>query len=145
MIYTLENILEKSMIDNPLKLSRVIRATDKWCRYRLEKELNIQLSNGDIITIPKGFETDISSVPRIFWAMLAPDGDFAIGAIIHDYLYVNKLYNRQFNDREMLKWSKALYSTNRISIHNIDNHTRYHVVRLFGWYVWNKPKKERGY
>ena len=140
MIYTLSNILEESVKSNPLGLSRILRASDKWSRYKLERSIIVRLSDGSLLHIPKGFETDISSVPRIFWAILAPDGDFALAAIIHDYLYVNKLFDRKFNDKEMLIWSKALYSTKRWSIHNIDNYTRYYFVRLFGWTVWNKPK-----
>lgn len=140
MIHTLENVLEESIKKNPLHLSRILRTDDRWSRYKLERSIMIRLSNGDMIIIPRGFKTDISSVPRLFWVMLAPDGDFALAAIIHDYLYINKLYDRKFNDKEMLLWSKALYSTKKWSIHNIDNYTRYYMVRLFGWTVWNKPK-----
>ncbi len=137
MIYTLENIYNQSIINNPVKYSRIING-NKWNRYVLENDITIKLSNNDIITIPKGFKYDLSSSPRFLWSILPPDGDFAIGALIHDYLYVNKLYNRKFNDLEMLKWSKVMNGTRKISLRNIDNYTRYYGVRLFGWFVWNK-------
>ena len=137
MIYTLENIYNQSIINNPVKYSRIINGTS-WNRYVLENDITIKLSNSDIITIPKGFKYDLSSSPRFLWSILPPDGDFAIGALIHDYLYVNKLYNRKFNDLEMLKWSKVMNGTRKISLRNIDNYTRYYGVRLFGWFVWNK-------
>src|SRR5256885_9984018 len=39
------------------------------------------------VEVPKGFVTDLASVPRIFWSYLRPDGNYAYAAIIHDYLY----------------------------------------------------------
>ena len=36
--------------------------------------------------MPKGFETDLASVPRAAWALIAP-WDVARAAIIHDLLY----------------------------------------------------------
>ena len=38
------------------------------------------------IVVPKGFETDLASVPRAAWALIAP-WDVARAAIIHDLLY----------------------------------------------------------
>ena len=137
MIYTLENIYNQSIINNPVKYSRIINGTS-WNRYVLEQEIKVKLSNNDIITIPKGFKYDLSSSPRFLWSILPPDGDFAIGALIHDYLYENKLYTRKFNDLEMLRWSIVMNGTRKISLRNIDNYTRYYGVRLFGWFVWNK-------
>lgn len=136
-MYTLENIYNQSIINNPVKYSRIINGTS-WNRYVLENDITIKLSNNDVITIPKGFKYDLSSSPRFLWSILPPDGDFAIGALIHDYLYENKLYTRKFNDLEMLKWSRVMNGTRKISLRNIDNYTRYYGVRLFGWFVWNK-------
>jgi hypothetical protein len=39
------------------------------------------------VTVPKGFVTDLASIPRVFWSLLRPDGEYAYAAIIHDYLY----------------------------------------------------------
>lgn len=80
MIYTLENIYNQSIINNPVKYSRIINGTS-WNRYVLENDITIKLSNSDIITIPKGFKYDLSSSPRLLWSILPPDGDFAIGAL----------------------------------------------------------------
>ena len=110
-------------------------------KYELLKPLHIQLSKGDEIVIPYGFIWDLSSVPRILWWGLPPDGDFGISAIIHDYLYQHRHtlgYTREWADKEMLRWAKASHGTNGLSIKNIDNHTRYYGVRLGGWRTWNK-------
>lgn len=135
MVQTLNNLkIQTSDISIVVK-QRVIGFNSK-SKYR---PLSFQLSNGDCIEIPKGFEWDGSSVPRFLWWLLPPDGDFEIGALIHDYLYIKKRelnYTREFADKEMLLWSKALSGTNNLSLRNIDNYTRYYAVRLLGWIVW---------
>lgn len=144
MVYTLQNILENSIIDNPVKYSRVIKG-GKWEKYMLERDVTIQLSNGKIITIPYGFKWDLSSVPKIFWSILAPDGDFAIASLIHDYLYIHRgsILGLKESDKEMLLWSKAVNITkNPISLKRIDNYVRYYGVRLVGWFVWYEYGKK---
>jgi hypothetical protein len=42
------------------------------------------------ITVPKGFVTDLASIPRLFWDLLPPDGPWVKAAVIHDYLYYTK-------------------------------------------------------
>ncbi len=39
------------------------------------------------VTVPVGFVTDFASIPRVFWQILRPDGEYAYAAVIHDYLY----------------------------------------------------------
>ena len=39
------------------------------------------------VKVPKGFVTDLASIPRVFWSLLRPDGEYTYPAIIHDYLY----------------------------------------------------------
>ena len=126
-----------------------IRGDNSKPRYRLDVTLEIQLSNGMNITVPKGFEWDLSTVPRFAWFILAPDGDFELAYLIHDYLWVNKeemyeffeyydcVFDQKFTDNEMLKWAKVTNGTQKISLRNIDNYIRYYSVRLLGWLVWD--------
>lgn len=111
-------------------------------RYQMQEARTFELSNGQEILIPHGFEYDLSSSPRILWAMFPPDGDFQIAALIHDFLYINKPYSRRFADREMLKWSRAVNGTRKISIRNFDNWARYVAVRLFGWIIWHRKRRK---
>jgi hypothetical protein len=39
------------------------------------------------VVVPKGFETDFASVPRVFWTIIPPDGKYTKAAVVHDYLY----------------------------------------------------------
>lgn len=140
MIITLENIksIESERGHSVIVRSRVNNG-NTVPKYVLQETLKIKLSNGDIITIPKGFTWDLSSVPRLLWGLLPPDGLWEIGSLIHDYLYINKLYSREFADKEMLIWSKVTSGTqDLLSLRNLDNYVRYYGVRLGGWYVWNK-------
>lgn len=56
------------------------------------------LSSNEIITVPAGFVTDFASVPRIFWSVLPPYGQYTGASVIHDWLYrtggMNSHYTR---------------------------------------------------
>lgn len=43
------------------------------------------IGKDQIITIPDGFETDLASVPRFFWAFLPPSGVYERSAVLHDF------------------------------------------------------------
>jgi hypothetical protein len=137
MILTPYNIKHLLTSTEVIRVSRVY-GSNKVNTYRLLNDLEIHLSNGDTITIPRGYVWDLSSVPRFLWFAFAPDGDFQIAALIHDYLYEHKLYTRYFADREMFIWSIIVNGTRGVSFRNFDNLARFYAVRLFGWYVWNK-------
>lgn len=100
--------------------------------WKLKKSIDIQLSNGEAITIPEGMMTDLSSVPKFLWSIVRPFGNFILAALVHDYLYIYKPYSRAFADKEMLLIS------NKINRNKLDNYTRYVFVRAFGWIVWYK-------
>ena len=146
---TLSNIASLQPKGSPSVISKTkIRGNNSRPRYRLDKALQIQLSNGMNINIPKGFTWDLSSVPRLFWAILPPDGDFELAYLIHDYLWINKedmteqfgyyqmKFDQKWTDDEMLLWAKATNGTKKLSLRNIDNYLRYYGVRAFGWLVW---------
>lgn len=109
-------------------------------QYKLFYGLNIQLSNGQYIWIPKGYVWDLASVPRVFQSIISTDNDAEIAYLIHDFLYENKIGTREFADKEMLKWAKVTNGINKIHIRNIDNYIRYYAVRLFGRKIYNKKK-----
>jgi hypothetical protein len=133
MTATKENIVELLLTDDFIQLSYVYSYASKKY-WRLCNDVTVMLSNGSVITIPKGFYTDLSSVPKLLWSIERPYGDFVFGSIVHDYLYHIKIYNRKFCDNEMLYWSKVI-NTQKF-INKIDNYIRYGAVRFFGWIVW---------
>lgn len=38
---------------------------------------------GTVIRVPKGFVTDLASIPRALWSVFPPDGDYAKAAVVH--------------------------------------------------------------
>jgi hypothetical protein len=58
-------------------------------RFRLTADYNITLDDGLVITHPKGFETDLASIPRFMWALpfFSPTGPLANGSVVHDFGY----------------------------------------------------------
>ena len=108
----------------------------KGKRWVLLEDFTYQLSDGTFITIPKGFKTDLSSVPQLFWWASPPYGDFLIAALVHDYLYVEMdSRGRKFADKEMLIISQKFNNKNWFN--RTDNKIRYVGVRVFGGLYWD--------
>lgn len=88
-----------------------------------------------IITIPKGFKTDLTSVPRVLWSFFPPDGIYLEAAVLHDYLYSKQCaldICRKQADKLFLKAMRLLKVTawKRYMI--------YYGVRLGGKSKWKK-------
>ena len=58
------------------------------CDKLTEEDVETLKSVGVKVTVPKGFVTDMASVPRACWMFIAPF-DVARAAVIHDLLYKN--------------------------------------------------------
>ena len=75
----------------------------KGKKWKTFNKIDFPLSDGTILKIPKGFDTDLSTVPKILWGILPPFGNFLLAAIVHDYLYVTKdIRERKFADEQIL-------------------------------------------
>ena len=60
------------------------------------------------ITVPKGFATDLASIPRVFWPILPAAARYTAPAIIHDYLYWMQNCERKDADAIFLESMKEL-------------------------------------
>lgn len=89
----------------------------------------------DFIRIPKGFTTDFASVPRLFWQILPPDGQYTGAALVHDYLYWLQLRTRKESDGIFLEAMKAL------GVPLVERLIMYQAVRSFGWMPWNNQAR----
>lgn len=49
----------------------------------------VYVGDRDVITIDSDFPTDLATVPRIFWALLPPQGAYERAAVLHDFGCVN--------------------------------------------------------
>ena len=123
--------------------------TDKDLELLKEVGANVTMSVGRTgkFTCKKGMDTDLASVPRIVWNIIAP-WDVARAAVIHDHLYavLRVYYNK--NVRNGVKSKKAVWSNARAlsdkvfllgmraaepSVPKWKIYSAYWSVRLFGW------------
>lgn len=94
----------------------------------------------DSISVHQGFKTDLASVPRVCWWLLAP-WDIARAAIVHDLLYWRiRLYRKNNNDKKIIKKAKkAADDVFLMGMKDADPkvskwkiYSAYWAVRLFG-------------
>ena len=113
-----------------VKETKLILTPSGFKTWELTEDFIQNTSIGQI-KVPKGFKTDLASIPRFLWILLPPFGRYSQAAVIHDYLYESKLYTREEADkifRELMlrygtyKWKAKIM---------------YHAVRVFGFkYSW---------
>lgn len=92
------------------------------------------------VTVPKGFVTDLASIPRIFFSALRPDGEYAYAAVVHDYLYWTQTRSRDEAD-DILKIAMEDFKVGTVTVGAI-----YAAVRVAGKTAWNgnAEKKAQG-
>ena len=105
--------------------------------WRVERSFDYHVGSEDsedVVTVPLGFLTDFASVPRPFWIIFPPDGQYTQAAVVHDYLYATKSYERKYCDKVFLEAMEVL---------NVPKWKRkiiYRAVRMFGGFCWKKKK-----
>src|SRR5687768_5711507 len=55
-------------------------------RWRLEEAYRYN-DGATAITVPAEFEFDLSSIPRVFWPLIAPFDLSVVAPLLHDFLY----------------------------------------------------------
>jgi hypothetical protein len=83
------------------------------------------------VEVPEGFVTDLTSIPRVFWQVLRPEGRYAYAAVVHDYLYWQQTRSRQEAD-QILKIAMEDSKVDPKLIYSV-----YHAVRAFGQAAWD--------
>ena len=129
----------------PWVLNRALSfQTDELTESEIEclKEVGANINESGKVTCKKGMVTDLASVPRIVWNIIAP-WDVARAAVIHDHLYavLRKYYHSEGMDEE--KWVRARALSDKVfllgmnsaepAIWGFKKHSAYWSVRLFGW------------
>jgi hypothetical protein len=94
--------------------------------------------SGEQITVPRGYITDLASIPRVFRAVFNVNGLLRAPAVLHDWLYSSQRYTRAQSDAIFLE---AMESR---GIGRAERYAVYAAVRSFGWVYWNKRKATLG-
>ena len=72
-------------LDDKAKCSET---SDGRCKWGLTQPLTYQPhGTQDLITVPRGFTTDLASIPSFAWPFLPADGPWLKAAVVHDFLY----------------------------------------------------------
>ena len=132
MEISLKNI--KSVVTNndfELPLTPVIGTKNV---FRLTQNIKIELSDGEIFLLKRGWEYDGASVPWIFQPLFPKWGEHSYSSLVHDMLYFTHYKSRKFADKEHYLWGKT------IGVKPLDNNIRYAFLRMFAWYAWLKGK-----
>lgn len=112
-----------------------IPSTNLWMTDREFSYFVGEENSQDKITVPKGFTTDLASVPWPASMFIPPDGRYNQAAVLHDYLYSIQTRPRIGCDRIFLEAMKIL------GVNVIKRLIMYKAVRLWGWLPWNEHKK----
>lgn len=108
-----------------IKFGRAILEWQGSYHWRLYAPMECQLGS-ETVTVPEGFETNLASIPRIFWNILPPTGKYAKAAILHDWLYTGGKKPREVCDGILLDGMKSL------DVEKWKCTLMYYSVRLFG-------------
>lgn len=101
----------------------------------LTQDLEYETSDGKIFIVPKGFQTDFASIPRILWWLIAPIGKHTLPSVLHDYLYENG-YKLGISRKEA---DKIFWDANESSfVARITNNVMWLCVRVFARKHYNK-------
>ena len=106
--------------------------------------------NKDTLTVPKGYITDMASVPRAAWAFIAPF-DVARAAICHDVMYEKLNAVRKKVKKTEFATMRAIADT--VFLHGMEaaepkvaswkKWSAYYAVRLFGRFAIKSSAKRK--
>lgn len=105
--------------------------------------------SNEFVDIPEGFITDFASVPRPFWGILPPDGEYTQAAVVHDFLYRNHVSFVQNGQQiEVVATDKEksdyvfLEAMTVLEVPEWKRNTMYWAVRTFGEGAWKSGYKK---
>jgi len=89
------------------------------------------------VIVPRGFVSDLASIPPLFWSKLRPDGDYAYAAVVHDFLYWNQHVSFE-NSNKIFKMNMEDFELDTVTVQ-----TLYQAVSHFGRSAWDANKKAK--
>lgn len=92
-------------------------------------------ASGKVYPIPRGFITDLASIPRLLRWMFSINGLSREPAVLHDFLYSMQPVTRAQADALFLEALTAC------GVGIVQRNALYYGVRAGGWVAWNKHKK----
>ena len=105
-------------------------------RWLLVDELVYQtnLLSG-VIVAPRGFQTDLASIPRIFWTTFPKEDLYDQAAVIHDAAYAHALTTTDGTRIELVKvWADKIFQEAMLAsgVNQLQANIMYRLVSWFG-------------
>lgn len=113
----------------PLIVEEIADRPEWW---RLYYPLVYRTRWGMEIAVPKGFETDLASIPRQFRRYFVVNGSHRRAAVLHDYLYHHRIGTRASADA---LFREAMADT---GVPAYERLPMWAAVRLGGWAAWRR-------
>lgn len=122
-----------------------VNILDREFSFELLEEFIVHLDSRRFVRVPKGFITDLASIPRFFWRIIPPVGKYNKAAVIHDFLYRggtieyvvgnnHRLPTRRETDRIFKNIMQQL------KVPAWKREVMFSAVRMAGWTGWKKNK-----
>jgi hypothetical protein len=103
--------------------------------WELHEAFGYVTKKGEVIYIPKGFVTDLASIPYGFRWLFPKSGEYNKAVTVHDWLYKTQLHTRLESDDILLE-AMAFEGVGFAK-----RYTIYWAVRAGGWYPWGTEER----
>ena len=133
----MERVLQTKSLDKPLAISRFV---EPMYYLLVPFTWTPNPDNGPRfkpVTVPRGFVTDLASIPPLLFPVLRADGEYAQAAIVHDYLYWFQTTTREYAD-EVFKIAMRDLEVSPVQMISI-----YDAVRGLGQSAWDTNARLR--
>lgn len=102
---------------------------DKEHGWRLTSDFYFTI-DGVSRSVPKGFPTDLASIPYPISLILPPDGEYKVSAVIHDFL-LRRMYEGEMGLTRRYAAKVFLYSLKNQNINTLKVGLLYSGVRFW--------------
>lgn len=125
----------------PVGVPNIVAFAD-WDYYYLNRPISWKAegkhnSQYRDVNVPRGFVTDLASIPRILWPVLPPTERYTHAAIVHDFLYWEQTVSREVADK-IFRISMIELGVSRWKLNII-----YLSVKFLGGPAWRKNAELR--
>ena len=95
--------------------------------------------NGKTFLIPRGFESDGASVPRLFWSLVfsPTDSHAATAGICHDWIYRDQPEGWTREEADRMFYALLI----EFGVNVASAQSAYLALRLFGGWAWDENAK----
>lgn len=103
----------------------------------LLKNLAYIAKDGRRFVVPRGFVTDLASIPKVLRNVLDVNDKHRRAAVLHDYLYVTQQVTRAEADALFLE------AMGVVGVEAPKRYIMWAAVRTGGWIYWNKRARDK--